>query len=83
MGVSFLFTERAPNWRLLANFFGLANVFTLFGQMLRTHYARGLPGEFLTSKVCDATVSYSWFWCFDIVLIHASIKKARSVAHSA
>jgi len=82
MGLTFLSTV-PPTAGLVAKFFGLANMATLFGIVMLTHQVGGFLGAWLGGKVFEATGAYDWVWYIDIVLavgaalIHLPIREAR------
>ncbi|TXH89425.1 MAG: MFS transporter [Rhodoferax sp.] len=84
MGLTFLSTV-PPTAGLVAKFFGVGNMATLFGVVMFTHQIGGFLGAFLGGRVLDATGSYDWVWYIDITLavaaalIHLPIREARLV----
>jgi len=82
MGLTFLSTV-PPTAGLVAKFFGVGNMATLFGVVMLTHQLGGFLGAFLGGKVFDATGSYNWIWYADIALavgaalIHLPIREAE------
>ncbi|QTN28057.1 MFS transporter [Rhodoferax sp. AJA081-3] len=82
MGLTFLSTV-PPTAGLVAKFFGVGNMATLFGVVMLTHQVGGFLGAYLGGKVFDATGSYNWIWYVDIALavgaalIHLPIKEAK------
>ena len=84
MGLTFLSTV-PPTACLVAKFFGSANRATLFGIVMLTHQVGGFLGAWLGGMVFEATGSYDWIWCVDIVLavgaalIHLPIQEAKVV----
>jgi MFS family permease len=82
MGLTFLSTV-PPTVGLVAKFFGVSNMATLFGIVMLTHQVGGFLGAWLGGKVFEATGSYNWIWYADIVLaigaalIHLPIREAR------
>ena len=82
MGLTFLSTV-PPTAGLVAKFFGISNMATLFGIVMLTHQIGGFLGAYLGGKVFEATGSYDWIWYVDIVLavgaalIHMPIKEAH------
>ncbi len=82
MGLTFLSTV-PPTAGLVAKFFGVKNMATLFGIVMLTHQIGGFLGAWLGGKVFEATGSYNWIWYVDIVLavgaalIHLPIREAR------
>lgn len=81
MGLTFLSTV-PPTAGLVAKFFGVGNMATLFGVVMLTHQLGGFLGAYLGGKVFDATGSYNWIWYTDIALalgaalIHLPIQEA-------
>ena len=88
MGLTFLSTV-PPTAGLVAKFFGLANMATLFGMVMLTHQVGGFLGAWLGGRVFEATGNYDWVWYIDIVLaigaalIHMPIREARLVRSAA
>lgn len=88
MGLTFLSTV-PPTAGLVAKFFGVGNMATLFGVVMLTHQVGGFLGAYLGGKVFDATGSYNWIWYADIVLavgaalIHLPIREAELPARVA
>ena len=84
MGLTFLSTA-PPTAGLVAKFFGVGNMATLFGVVMFTHQMGGFLGAFLGGRVLDATGSYDWVWYIDITLavaaalIHLPIREAPLV----
>ena len=82
MGLTFLSTV-PPTAGLVAKFFGVANMATLFGIVMLTHQVGGFLGVFLGGRIFEATGNYDWVWYIDIVLavaaalIHLPIEEAR------
>jgi MFS family permease len=82
MGLTFLSTV-PPTAGLVAKFFGVGNMATLFGVVMLTHQVGGFLGAYLGGKVFDATGSYNWIWYVDIALavgaalIHLPIQEAK------
>ncbi|MEO7853959.1 MAG: MFS transporter [Rubrivivax sp.] len=82
MGLTFLSVIPATAG-LVAKFFGLANMATLFGLVMLTHQVGGFLGAWLGGKVYEATGSFDWIWYIDIALavgaalIHLPIREAR------
>jgi predicted MFS family arabinose efflux permease len=67
MGLTFLSTV-PPTAGLVAKFFGLGNMATLFGIVMLSHQVGGFLGAWLGGRVFEATGSYDWVWYVDIVL---------------
>lgn len=88
MGLSFLATV-PPTAGLVAKFFGIANMATLFGIVMLSHQVGGFLGAWLGGKVFEATGSFNWIWYIDIVLavgaalINLPIREARVLRVSA
>jgi MFS family permease len=88
MGLTFLSTV-PPTAGLVAKFFGLGNMATLFGIVMLSHQVGGFLGAWLGGKVFEATGSFNWIWYVDIVLavgaalIHLPIREARVVRATA
>ncbi|MES2976582.1 MAG: MFS transporter [Pseudomonadota bacterium] len=88
MGLTFLSTV-PPTAGLVAKFFGVANMATLFGIVMLTHQVGGFLGAWLGGRVFEATGNYDWVWYIDIVLavgaalVHLPIREARLPARAA
>jgi MFS family permease len=88
MGLTFLSTV-PPTAGLVAKFFGLANMATLFGIVMLSHQVGGFLGAWLGGRVFEATGSFNWIWYIDIVLavgaalINLPIREARVVRAAA
>jgi predicted MFS family arabinose efflux permease len=88
MGLTFLSTV-PPTAGLVAKFFGLGNMATLFGVVMLSHQVGGFLGAWLGGRVFEATGSYDWIWYVDILLavgaalIHLPIREARVVRAAA
>ncbi|MEO8279274.1 MAG: MFS transporter [Ideonella sp.] len=67
MGLTFLSTV-PPTAGLVAKFFGVKNMATLFGIVMLSHQIGGFLGAWLGGKVFEVTGSYNWIWYIDIVL---------------
>ncbi len=84
MGLTFLSTV-PPTAGLVAKFFGVGNMATLFGVVMLTHQVGGFLGAWLGGKVFEATGNFDWMWYADVVLavgaalIHLPIKEALVV----
>ena len=82
MGLTFLSTV-PPTAGLVAKFFGVGNMATLFGLVMLTHQIGGFLGAWLGGKVFEATGTYDTVWIIDILiaigaaLIHLPIREAR------
>ena len=81
MGLTFLSTV-PPTAGLVAKFFGVRHMATLFGLVMLTHQIGGFTGAWLGGQVFEATGAYDWIWYLDSVLavaaalIHLPIKEA-------
>lgn len=81
MGVTFLSTV-PPTAGLVAKFFGVSNMATLFGVVMLAHQVGGFLGAWLGGRVFELTGSYDWIWYVDILLavaasiIHFPIQEA-------
>jgi MFS family permease len=88
MGLTFLSTV-PPTAGLVAKFFGLGNMATLFGIVMLSHQVGGFLGAWLGGRVFEATGSFNWIWYIDIVLavgaalINLPIREARVVRAAA
>ena len=84
MGLTFLSTI-PPTAGLVAKFFGVSHMATLFGVVMLTHQVGGFLGAWLGGKVFESTGSYDTIWVIDIVLavgaalIHMPIREAKLV----
>jgi MFS family permease len=84
MGLTFLSTV-PPTAGLVAKFFGLGNMATLFGIVMLSHQVGGFLGAWLGGRVFEATGSYDWVWFIDILLavgaalVNLPIREARVV----
>ena len=67
MGLTFLSTV-PPTAGLVAKFFGVSHMATLFGLVMLSHQIGGFLGAWLGGQVFDATGSYDWVWYLDIAL---------------
>ena len=82
MGLTFLSTV-PPTAGLVAKFFGVSHMATLFGVVMLTHQLGGFLGAWIGGKVFDATGSYDIVWMIDIALavaaalVHLPIQEAR------
>jgi predicted MFS family arabinose efflux permease len=81
MGLTFLSTV-PPTAGLVAKFFGIGNMATLFGLVMLSHQVGGFLGAWLGGRVFQSTGSYDIVWIVDIVLavgaalIHLPIREA-------
>lgn len=71
MGLTFLSTV-PPTAGLVAKFFGVSNMATLFGVVMLTHQLGGFLGAWLGGKVFELSGSYDWIWYADILLASAA-----------
>lgn len=71
MGITFLSTV-PPTAGLVAKFFGVTNMATLFGVIMLTHQMGGFLGAWLGGRVFELTGSYDWIWYVDILLAVAA-----------
>ena len=81
MGLTFLSTV-PPTAGLVAKFFGISHMATLFGVVMLTHQVGGFLGVWLGGKVFESTGSYDIIWFIDIALavaaalVHLPIREA-------
>ena len=81
MGLTYLSTV-PPTAGLVAKFFGVANMATLFGMVMLSHQFGGFLGAWLGGRIFEATGSYDWVWYIDVVLaagaalVHLPIREA-------
>ena len=81
MGVTFLSTV-PPTAGLVAKFFGVGHLATLFGVVMLTHQVGGFLGAWLGGQVFQATGSFDIVWMIDIglavaaALLHLPIREA-------
>ena len=81
MGLTFLSTV-PPTAGLVAKFFGVSHMATLFGVVMLTHQVGGFLGAWLGGKVFESTGSYDLIWALDIglaiaaALAHLPIREA-------
>jgi len=84
MGVTFLSTV-PPTAGLVAKFFGVGHMATLFGVVMLTHQVGGFLGAWLGGQVFQATGSFDIVWMIDIALavgaalVHLPIREAPVV----
>jgi predicted MFS family arabinose efflux permease len=71
MGLTFLSTV-PPTAGLVAKFFGVSHMATLFGLVMLTHQVGGFLGAWLGGKVFEATGSFDIVWAIDIALAVAA-----------
>ena len=82
MGLTFLSTV-PPTAGLLAKFFGVSDMATLFGVVMLTHQVGGFLGAWLGGRVFESTGSYDLIWAIDIglaiaaALAHLPIREAH------
>lgn len=88
MGITFLSTV-PPTAGLVAKFFGVGNMATLFGVVMLTHQVGGFLGAWLGGQVFQATGSFDIVWMIDIALavgaalIHLPIREAAVLRKAA
>jgi predicted MFS family arabinose efflux permease len=81
MGLTYLSTV-PPTAGLVAKFFGVTNMATLFGVVMLSHQVGGFLGAWLGGRIFEATGSYDWVWYIDVVLavgaalVHLPIREA-------
>ena len=74
-----------PTAGLVAKFFGVGHLATLFGVVMLTHQVGGFLGAWLGGQVFQATGSFDIVWMIDIglavaaALIHLPIREATVV----
>jgi predicted MFS family arabinose efflux permease len=84
MGLTFLSTV-PPTAGLVAKFFGVGHMATLFGVVMLTHQVGGFLGAWLGGQVFQATGSFDIVWMIDIALavgaalVHLPIREAPVV----
>ena len=84
LGVTFLSTV-PPTAGLVAKFFGVGHMATLFGVVMLTHQVGGFLGAWLGGQVFQATGSFDIVWMIDIglavaaALLHLPIREAPVV----
>jgi predicted MFS family arabinose efflux permease len=72
-----------PTAGLVAKFFGVGNMATLFGLVMLTHQVGAFLGAWMGGRVFQMTGSYDRMWIVDIALavaaalIHMPIREAR------
>lgn len=67
MGLTFLSTV-PPTAGLVAKFFGLGNMATLFGLVMLSHQVGGFLGAWLGGRVFERSGNYDLVWIIDIAL---------------
>ena len=81
MGLTFLSTV-PPTAGLVAKFFGVGHMATLFGLVMLTHQVGGFLGAWLGGQVFQSTGSFNTIWMIDIglavaaALMHLQIREA-------
>ncbi len=81
MGLTFLSTV-PPTAGLVAKFFGVSHMATLFGVVMLTHQIGGFLGAWLGGRVFESTGSFDTVWMIDIALaiaaalVHLPIREA-------
>jgi MFS family permease len=81
MGLTFLSTV-PPTAGLVAKFFGVSHMATLFGVVMLTHQVGGFLGAWLGGRVFETTGSFDIVWMIDIALavaaalLHLPIREA-------
>ncbi len=81
MGVTFLSTV-PPTAGLVAKFFGIGHMATLFGVVMLTHQVGGFLGAWLGGQIFQTTGSFDLVWMIDIALaagaalLHLPIREA-------
>ncbi len=84
MGLTFLSTV-PPTAGLVAKFFGVGHMATLFGVVMLTHQVGGFLGAWLGGQIFQATGSFDLVWMIDIglavaaTLMHLPIREAPVV----
>ncbi len=87
MGLTFLSTV-APTAGLVAKFFGMRHMATLFGLLMLSHQVGGFLGAWMGGRLFEATGGYEAMWLIDVALalaaalVHLPIREARLPARS-
>jgi predicted MFS family arabinose efflux permease len=82
IGFSYLSTV-PPTIGLVAKFYGVRYLATLFGVVMLSHQVGGFLGAWLGGKAFEASGSYDWMWWADIALclfaaaVHLPIREAK------
>ncbi len=82
LGVTWLSTV-PPTGGLVAKFYGVRYMATLFGLVMLSHQVGGFLGAYLGGYAFETTGSYDWMWYADIglalgaALLHLPIREAR------
>jgi predicted MFS family arabinose efflux permease len=83
IGFSYLSTV-PPTIGLVAKFYGVRYLATLFGVVMLSHQVGGFLGAYLGGKAFEASGNYDWMWWADIALclfaaaVHLPIREAKS-----
>ena len=84
IGFSYLSTV-PPTIGLVAKFYGVRYLATLFGLVMLSHQIGGFLGAWLGGKAFEASGNYDWMWWADIALclfaalVHLPIREAKPV----
>jgi predicted MFS family arabinose efflux permease len=82
IGFSYLSTV-PPTIGLVAKFYGVRYLATLFGMVMLSHQVGGFLGAYLGGKAFEASGNYDWMWWADIALclfaaaVHLPIREAK------
>lgn len=82
IGFSYLSTV-PPTIGLVAKFYGVRYLATLFGVVMLSHQVGGFLGAYLGGKAFEASGNYDWMWWADIALclfaaaVHLPIREAK------
>jgi predicted MFS family arabinose efflux permease len=82
IGFSYLSTV-PPTIGLVAKFYGVRYLATLFGVVMLSHQVGGFLGAWLGGKAFEASGNYDWMWWADIALclfaalVHLPIREAK------